>query len=315
MKYRPRTSLIVLLMPFFVMMNCVVSAKEPRTYSADRDKIVVGMLEDINGYWMGKSEYRAVRLVFEKDGTVWKPIPINDHIQTELESLAKIYPSGMRLTIAFDGRSLGTVSTKPLETFGFFGNIETDNIITSKGVPTVGKKSMKYSGFPSKPVYRPLVAVSQPYFSDPDGWKRSSPSAEQVVLAREQFQNKFPRVNNCRNSTENLLRPWHYRDEDIVVNEAYSSKKRSLLIELSLSGYACDGPLEDGGAFDGQWYLIDPSGAVKFIGSGMQLVDAGDYDNDGESEIIFAINAYNAGGYRLFYQNFQKSAEYIFHYE
>jgi hypothetical protein len=274
----------------------------------------VGVLEDIAGDWMGKSEYRAVRLVFEKNGADWKPFPLEAGVQTKLESLAQVYPKGMRLTIAFDGKSLGTVSTKPLDSFGFFGDVEAENIVVSKGVPTVGKKSMDYAGFPSEPVYRPLVAVSKPYFSDPDGWKRSSPSAEKIALARKQFKNKFPKVENCRNYTENIPRSWHYRDEDIVVNKAYSSKNGSLLIELSLTGYACDGPLEDGEPFDSQWYFIDPAGSVKFIGSGMQLVDAGDYDNDGESEVIFAIDAYNAGGYRLFYQEFQKSAEYMFHY-
>ncbi len=308
------TSVYVLLSFFLAGMNRTTAAQNARPATSDPGKVIVGVLEDISGYWMGKSEYRAVRLVFEKDGADWKPFPLKAHIQDELESLSKVYPGGMRLTIAFDGKSLGTVSTKPLDTFGFFGDVEAENIVKSGEVPTVGKKSMEYAGFPSEPMYRPLVAVSRPYFNDPDGWKLSSPSVEQIAAAREQFKNKFPKVENCKNSTENLPKLWRYRDEDIVVSKAYSSKNRSQLIELSLTSYACDGPLEDGGPFDSQWYLIDPSGTVKFIGAGMWLVDAGDYDNDGKSEVIFAVDAYNTGGYRLFYQDFQKNVEYIFHY-
>ena len=305
----------VLFLFFLVGMNCTTAAQNARPDTTDRGKVIVGVLEDINGYWMGKSEYRAIRLVFEKDGAVWKPFPINAHVQAELESLAQIYPRGMRLTVAFDGRSLGTVSTKPLDTFGFNGNVEAENIVTSERVPTVGKKSMEYAGFPSEPVYRPLVAVSQPYFSDPDGWKRSSPTVEQIAAAREQFKVKFPKVTNCKNPTENHPKLWRYRDEDIHVNKAYSSRSGELLIDISLKGYSCDGPLESGGPFDGQWYLIRPSGIVEFVGTAMWLVDAGDYNNDGQSEVIFAINAYNTGGYRLYYQDFKKSIEYVFHYE
>ena len=310
----PRTSHIVFLMSFLAAMHCTTAAQNAGPATTDRSKVIVGVLEDIAGYWMGKSEYRAVRLVFEKDGAVWKPFPINAQVQAKLESLAQVYPTGMRLTVAFDGRSLGTVSTKPLDTFGFFGDVEAENIVASQEVPTVGKKSMEYAGFPSEPVYRPLVAVSRPYFSDPDGWKRSSPSAEQIAAAREQFKSKFLKVENCRNYTENVPRLWRYRDEDIKVNKAYSSRSGTLLIDISLDGYACDGPLESGGPFDHQWYLISPSGTARFIGTEMWLVDAGDYDNDGESEVIFAINAYNTGGYRLFYHGFEKNAEYIFHY-
>lgn len=46
----------------------------------------------------------------------------------------------------------------------------------------------------------------------------------------------------------------------------------------------------------------------------MMLVDAGDYDNDGESELLFAITDYNRGGYKLFYDKFTKSVEFKFNY-
>ncbi len=46
----------------------------------------------------------------------------------------------------------------------------------------------------------------------------------------------------------------------------------------------------------------------------MWLLDAGDYDGDGKSEVLFAIDGYDLGGYRFFYQNFNKSAEYVFAY-
>jgi hypothetical protein len=46
----------------------------------------------------------------------------------------------------------------------------------------------------------------------------------------------------------------------------------------------------------------------------MWLVDAGDYGNDGRSELLFSIDRYNRGGYELFYDDFRKRAVFEFSY-
>jgi hypothetical protein len=46
----------------------------------------------------------------------------------------------------------------------------------------------------------------------------------------------------------------------------------------------------------------------------MWLVDAGDYDNDGRSELVFSIDDYDLGGYRLFYDHFKKESVFEFSY-
>lgn len=46
----------------------------------------------------------------------------------------------------------------------------------------------------------------------------------------------------------------------------------------------------------------------------MSLVDAGDYDNDGKSEVVFSIAGDNLGGYVLFYDDFTKHATFEFSY-
>ncbi len=46
----------------------------------------------------------------------------------------------------------------------------------------------------------------------------------------------------------------------------------------------------------------------------MWLVDAGDYDKDGKSELVFSIDRYNRGGYELFYDDFKKHVVLEFGY-
>jgi len=184
----------------------------------------------------------------------------------------------MTWTIAFDGRNLGTITARTPSHFKFYSEIGIEAITSQSQVPTVGKKSIDYSGSLHTPLYRPLIAVSQPNVSDPEEWKRAQLSRELIAAARQQFRIKFPKGTNCRNPEENVPKPWKYRDEDIQVTKAYSSKDSWSLIELNLTGNACDGEQGSQDEYHGQWYVIEPSGMVRFLGSDMWLVDAGDYD-------------------------------------
>ncbi|MDH4208632.1 MAG: hypothetical protein OEV76_07145, partial [Anaerolineae bacterium] len=76
---------------------------------------------------------------------------------------------------------------------------------------------------------------------------------------------------------------------------------------------ACD-DVEAGFEIDDPWFVITPQEAVRYLDDGMWLVDAGDYDNDGKSELLFSINRYDRGGYELFYDDFKRHATFEFSY-
>ncbi len=279
-----------------------------------RSTAMVGLLEDHPGDYAGDPNYWKVRAVFEKKGSDWQAFPHTCHDSPCLKALPMRYPKEVAWTIAFDGRNLGQVTARTPSEFRFYASVGCQEITSSRSVPTVGKRSTEYSGFLFSPVYRPLVAVSDSYFRDPAMWKPAPLSTEIVSALRQQFRRKFPRPLNCRNPNENILKAWPYHDKDIKIGKTHSSKENWSLAELRLTGWACDGPQEDGSPFIGHWYVIGPTGEIKLLGSEMWLVDAGDYDGDGESEVLFAIDGYNLGGYRLFYRNFTKSTEFEFTY-
>ena len=289
-------------------------AQEPTATNVPPRAVVLGVLEDIPGRYVGRPDFRAVRAIFKKVGGDWKAFPTKTKSYRDLEILPSFYPKEMTWTIAFDGRNLGTITSRAPSHFKFYSEIGIEDITGQTPVPTVGKKSVNYSGFQHAPVYRPLVAISEPNVSDPEQWKRAQLSQELIAAARQQFRIKFPKATNCRNPEENIPRPRKYRDEDIEVAKAYASKDNWSLVELNLTGNACDGEQGSQDEYHGQWYVIEPSGAARFLASDMWLVDAGDYDNDGKSEVLFAIDKDNEGGYRLFYRSFTKSTEFAFHY-
>lgn len=277
-------------------------------------KTIVGVLEDVPGAYAGQSDFRAVRVVFQKVGDEWNPFPNDCRTLDCLTTVTANYPAKATWTIAFDGKNIGQVQTRDPKTFSFYSSIGLEDVVSGNSVPTVGKRSLEYSGFLSTPVYRPLVAVSQPNFHDPQEWKPAVLPTEIATGLRQEFRKRFPNVSNCRNPDENSLRPWPYTDADIRFAKVYRSNDNEILSSVLLDSWRCDGPSDDGSAFDLQWYLVDPDGTTRFIGSGMRLLDAGDYDRDGRSELIFIIDGYDLGGYELFYDEFAKHAVFKFSY-
>jgi hypothetical protein len=231
-----------------------------------------------------------------------------------LETVASEYPQEVIWTIAFDGKNVGQVTSRAPKKFEFYADIGLERVTSAEPVPSVGERSEKYAGFAGGKVYRPLVAVSESNFADPEKWKPAKLPDEVIAGLRKEFRKKFPNVSNCKNPEENVEKPWQFRDEDIVIGKAYGSQTRWFMAGMSLGDWRCDGPQDDGGAFDVQWYVVEPSGAIRFLDAGLWLVDAGDYDNDGNSELLFTVGRYNVGGYELFYDKFKKKVSFLFAY-
>ena len=295
------------------MFACLVLALGClHTAGAEERPVVLGVLEDTSGHYDGDPHYRSVRVVFRKEGGDWRAFPHDCRDQKCLSSVTAQFPSAMNWTLAFDGRSIGQVRTTKPERFDFYGDVGQQKITGTESIPTIGKASQDFSGFQNGPVYRPLIAISKPHFSDPEQWKPAQLTPEVISLLRKQFRQKFPKVTNCANPEENVAKQWLYPDNAVKVIKAYSSKERWSVARLQLEEDRCDGPADD--PFVDQWFSISPTEEVKFLDKAMWLVDAGDYDNDGQSELVFSIDDYNRGGYKLFYDHFKKEAVFEFGY-
>jgi hypothetical protein len=229
-----------------------------------------------------------------------------------LKTVSSKYPGEVTWTIAFDGRDLGRVTARTPKEFDLYSRIGLQDVISKGPVPTIGKKSTGYGAAGDAATYRPLVAVSEPNFKDPETWKPSQPGTGAIGMVRQQFRKRFPSVSNCTNRADTAAKPWSYRDENIRVLKAYSASTHWSVVQVRLAEYRCDGPPDD--PFLDYWFAVSPANEITLLDGGMWLVDAGDYDNDGKSEIVFAINRENTGGYELFYDDFKKHVTFQFSY-
>lgn len=267
----------------------------------------VGVLEE---RVEGGPPARVVRAAFEKAGDAWRALPI---FCGGPACGPEAYPAIATWTIAFDGRSLGTVSAHRPTRYRYFSDAGLLDITPNSVVPTIGARSMDYAGWVGEPVLRPLVAVSAPHAEDPQQWRRGHLSAARASIVRRAFRARFPVSNNCTDAYENRARPVPYADQDIRIARAYNSAHGWSLAELSLQGYQCDGPADS--EFAVQTVVLSPAGEPRFLSEGLRLVDAGDYDGDDSSELVFAIDRYDRGGYEMYADDFNEHAvfEYSYH--
>jgi hypothetical protein len=273
---------------------------------------LLGILEDNPGHYAGNLHYRDVRVVFRKEGTRWFAFPSNCPDQDCLKTIAAKFPAQVNWTISFDGKQVGQVISKAPPTFDFYATVGQQTIVGDTPPPTIGKVSTDFAGFLGEPVYRPLVAISQPNYRDPENWKPTQLSTATTAAVRKAFRSRFPKVANCSQQDMEHAKPWPYTDANVEIDKAYGSNRHWLIAEVALSGNDCDGLSDE--AFSSQWFVITPEQRVRFLDSNMWLVDAGDYDKDGKSELVFSIDDYNRGGYKLFYDDFSKHAIFEFGY-
>ena len=205
----------VSLLLLFAGWGALAKAQEATTPKAAQSDVVLGVLEDFPGEYAGEPDFRAVRAVFKKIGADWQALPTRTSSYHDLETLPTSYPREMTWSVAFDGRNLGAITSRTPPRFKFYSEIGIEQITSDGPIPTAGKRSAEYGGFTGTPAYRPLVAISQPNFSDPEQWKLGQLSSTLIASVRQQFRSKFPKATNCKNPDENVPRPWRYRDEDI----------------------------------------------------------------------------------------------------
>lgn len=278
---------------------------------ASKSNLTLGVLEDVP---VGNEEAkgRFVRVIFRKAGSDWVPYKNDCRDQTCLKTAVLEYPQEMRWTIAFDGKNLGHITSHAPNDFETYWRVGQQEITSKELVPTVGERSEEFGGFLDAKVYRPLVAVSEPNFNDPEGWKPGHLSPEIVAKLQHSFHKQFPKLCTSPKDSSTLV-AYRYKDTDIKLLKSYAAKTAWFLARLHLQAIDCNDK-EAGFDIDDPWFAVDPKGAVRYLGSGMRLVDAGDYDNDGKSELLFSISQYNRGGYRIFYKEFAKQAEFVFSY-
>src|SRR4051812_2821920 len=196
-------------------------------------ELVVGILEDIPQ--MGSAAHiRAIRPAFIKESGQWKYFRCKGYVVTACgEKTSHNLPSNLTWTIAFDGKSIGQITTKTYSVDAEWK--EGLQLAVGREIPSIGKPSHQYDGWLGGPVLRPLVVISTPNAGDPDRWKPATLPLSLQKRVRVAFRGMYPKVHHCgEDDAGSTNSPWLYKDSEIKITKAYSSTDVRYLVQLSL---------------------------------------------------------------------------------
>lgn len=273
---------------------------------AGAEDLLVGVLEHPQ---CNTDPVSAVRPLFRKQGQQW--IALSSKEASRGISLADV-----SWNVAFDGRRLGSVKTvDPGFSSPYAWTYPRDRLLAlapDQPVPAVANGQRLFGGWCDAPSNRPLVVVSQPNFLDPQAWKRFEPDPTLRGLLFSQFAAVAGKADTCTNEESEKSSSWAYTASDLIMSAGYQDRTKTKLISVALNPTRsqCDGPPDT--AWLTHWFMVTDS--IRYLGENLSLVDAGDYDADGASELLFWFSGYNKDGYSLFYEGLQKRVDYQWSY-
>ena len=122
------------------------------------------------------------------------------------------------------------------------------------------------------------------------------------------YRLRFPTVVHCKDE-QILDKNWKYPDSALSFPDVYKSNRSAFLIGVALHAGDCGWVTEANdpqSIFVNQWFYVGPNKSARWIGVFGDLLDAGDYDNDGVSEVIFfSTNSEHTDRYSLVFENLQ----------
>jgi hypothetical protein len=297
---------------FVVLFLCFVGAV-PRAAPAADDTVVVGVLESLSPAQRqrlerdyGKIGGTIVRVAFHKTAEGWQAF--DGHVENveQLRAARGRFPARLDWTVAFDGRALGRVTSAAPGEWKAYADMGLELVTPGQQVVHIGKSDARFQSWEAeKPVYRPLVLVSRPNVADPDQWKT-------VHLGRDDLAGA---IAPLRAELARERKELRFANRDIRISNAYRSRSGRIIFALTLNPKLNreDGP--PGPEWSSHWFALEVRGGpVRFLGNGLALIDAGDYDGDGRSELVFAKSDYNYDGYVLYDDDLERAVEFGWSY-
>lgn len=307
------TSINILFCLIFHLCVGLASAQTPN-HEPSKKAIEIAALEHIRDSEESSSTTMSVRLLFRKKEDGWVAFP---HQADNPDELAALWPTfkGQRNWIeVYQGRKLSHVTSDLLQPFKYYSTVGYQQLV---GTSKIREQAPSNEGYEYGPLH-PHVLLTHPIsysIKDPDGWTTCT-GTHLTPLIEILIAGRLAEVDIGLNMS--MLSSTGIQERiKLQIDQSFKSNKGKLLLKVSAT-------------FRDQilWVVQPPSASPRFLSSGfyngaddcmeypvMRLLDYGDYDGDGACEFIFALYGDDYGGYRLFWDDFRKSAtfDWIYH--
>jgi hypothetical protein len=280
------------------------------------EDVIIGILESLSprsaavlARSYGTSAAAEVRVAFAKRDGKWEAYRSDVSDLEELNAAHGSFPQKLTWTITLDGKPRGQIESALPNRWLAYRDIGVQLIRSGSMAPRFGKPTAEFEPFDADaPVYRPVVLVSQPRLSqssqsqvrDPQEWKPAKLGHGDLTRALADFRRQV--------SIEDPQ--LQFGDGDVGPGKTYRSAAGEVLFALAIRTRKSPADEVPGPAWSPHWFVANGADPIRFLGSEMALIDAGDYDNNGRSEVVFMKVSYNFTGYVLFFDDFRQSVEF-----
>jgi hypothetical protein len=268
----------------------IAAAASVLLLGADRAPIYVGVLEPPLDQPKGQFH---LRVAFRYHDQQWSAMPDHDDGHDALKLAAK-FPVQVSWTIALHGKKLGEVSSVRPSGYGN-SDVGLEDLKASSKPPAIQDSAAALATSSGAAAFRPLVAVSEPNYLDPDQWAPFDPPVAMRKQAATAFKQKITLDLNCDGKPTR-----GYPDSAIqTYGKAYRSMSGDVLIAMNLDPrFKRCGEASKGDEWKSVWFHMKGD-KFSWIGNGLSLLDVGDYIGDGFSEVLFRYDGNNRDGYVL----------------
>jgi hypothetical protein len=241
-----------------------------------------------------KYEPRVRPLFIKIDQNKWQaaPRPGDENPPAQL-------PKAFSWDVCFSGRGEGQL-TAMLISDGIPTTTPPYILRSEDRAPWRTRRSGDYAGWLPSPVYKPILLMSSLNSSckDPEKWKQAGQEKARAKLPamssvlREAFAKGGPGTTT-----------YEFADKDVKIFKSWLSPKQGIFAAIKTRPK--DNTIE--------MFRIAADGNVSYLGRDMMLVDAGDFDGDGSTEILFKRRAEKRDVYEIFVKG-EKASESVWDY-
>lgn len=217
---------------------------------------------------------------------------------------------GLSWKVVYAGKPKGTLNTAKEVTASSSLVLE---ISTDKNkIPIVEQPLDPYVSWAGKMQTRPLIALKEDFYKDPEGWKRCEGDLEydSKEKIRRNFKSVMPNYDICDSDGNVTRKDFNYKIEEIEVEQSFCNTAKAAIFKAWLtSKNTCDNSSDL--KFQPHWHYMASGAKPKHLGAQIRPLEAGDFDGDGKSEWIFIVNQGSADGYRMYLNEFTKMVEKV----
>ena len=234
----------------------------------------------------------SAKIMFVKQGDQWRSAAFEFY-----RSGRFFLPdfSNTNWTAAYQNRSLGNIKIidpdpeQKLINPAHYIRSKFFSVMGNPDIPKIPNTAKRFEGWNKTPENRPLVIVSKPNVADPENWQPVTADNHLKQLLYKPLRLVMGKFNAFRcpdGPFVNKSEPFHLSPGDIVIYSVYKNARNCQLVAIGLdqAKYGCDGPIRP--EWRDHWFLIDGD-EIDFLDQELTLVNTGDYDNDGKTELLF----------------------------